>query len=441
MKRLRKKTRPAVRSPRLRAPTRSELQDELTEVNRYRTAMSKVLRVIASSPTDLQPVFDTILDAATHICRADGGTLRLIEKEGVRLVAREINPALLKRHSLPTMAKYGSFVGRVVTSRSPVHIPDLAALDAYHEGEPNVVAAVKGGVGTVLYVPMLRNDGVIGALGIWRERVEPFTDKQIELITDFAAQATIALEITSRERQLRDVQTELARANRIATIGEMSSSIAHEVNQPIGGLIANSEAALQWLSHGSAKLVQARTAIECAITDGKRAAQIIGRIRDLIKKAPPKKDWFDMNEAVRDVIVLTRNEAVRNGVSVEVRLADGLPLVEGDRVQLQQVILNLIINAIQAMSGADARRDLHLSTVDIASEGTLLAVRDTGSGLSEDHLSRLFEPFYTTKPEGLGMGLPICRSIIEAHGGRLWATPNEPRGAIFQFTLPAGRTN
>jgi signal transduction histidine kinase len=403
--------------------------------------MSKVLRVIASSPTELQPVFQTILDAATHLCRADGGTLRLIEKEGIRLVARKASPAVSKWYSFPTVAEHGSYVGRLVTSRSPVHIPDMAALEAYYEGDPIVVAAVKGGVRTVLYVPMLRNDNVIGALGIWRERVEPFTDKQIELITDFAAQTNIALEITTRERQLREVQTELARANRIATMGQLSSSIAHEVNQPIAGLIANSEAALAWLSHGSAKLTEARTAIEYAIRDGRRTAEIVGRIRDLIRKAPPKKDWFDMNEAIRDLIMLTRGEAVKNGVSVQTQLADGLPLVEGDRVQLQQVILNLIVNAIHAMSGVDARRDLHLSTANIASEGTLVAVRDSGSGLSHDQLSRLFEPFYTTKPDGLGLGLPICRAIIEAHGGRLWATPNEPHGAVFQFTLPPSRTN
>jgi C4-dicarboxylate-specific signal transduction histidine kinase len=253
--------------------------------------------------------------------------------------------------------------------------------------------------------------------------------------------APIALEITSRERQLREVQTELARANRIATTGQLSSSIAHEVDRPLTAVVNAAAACLRWLNRESPNLDEARSAVQWIAEEGKRAAEIIGRIRDLIKKAPPKKDWFDMNEAIRDVIIITRNEAVRNGVSVQAQLADGLPLVEGDRVQLQQVILNLIINAIQAMSGADARRDLHLSTVNIASEGTLVAVRDSGSGFSKDHLSRLFEPFYTTKPDGLGMGLPICRSIIEAHGGRLWAAPNEPRGAVFQFTLPPCRTD
>jgi C4-dicarboxylate-specific signal transduction histidine kinase len=286
---------------------------------------------------------------------------------------------------------------------------------------------------------MLANDDVIGALGIWRERLEPFTDRQIELVTDFAAQATIGLEITARERRLRDVQTALARANRIATIGEMSASIAHEVNQPLAALISNAAACQGWLNRESPNLDKARRTVQWIAEDSIRAAEIVGRIRDLVKKAPPKKVWFDMNEAIQDVIVLTRGEAVKNGVSVKVQLADDMPLVEGDRVQLQQVMLNLIINAIQAMSDVDARRDLHLSAMNIASEGTLVAVRDSGPGLSSDHFSRMFEPFYTTKPDGFGMGLPICRSIIEAHGGRLWATPNESRGVVFQFTLPPCR--
>jgi Histidine kinase-, DNA gyrase B-, and HSP90-like ATPase len=170
-----------------------------------------------------------------------------------------------------------------------------------------------------------------------------------------------------------------------------------------------------------------------------RAGRTVTVMVTILCPSPPKKDRFDINEAISDVIILTRGEAVKNGVSVQTQLADGLPLVEGDRVQLQQVILNLIINAIQAMTDVDARRDVQLSTVNVALEGTLVAVRDSGSGLKEGHLERLFEPFYTTKPDGLGMGLPICRSIIEAHGGRLWATPNEPRGAVFQFTLPPCR--
>jgi C4-dicarboxylate-specific signal transduction histidine kinase len=170
----------------------------------------------------------------------------------------------------------------------------------------------------------------------------------------------------------------------------------------------------------------------------KRAGDIIDRIHNLIKKAPPRKEPVNANEAIREVLELTHGETVKNGVSVHVELADGLPLVQGDRVQLQQVILNLIINAIEAMSGlADGARELLIKT-GVSAPGTLLVmVQDTGPGLAATTPDRLFESFYTTKPSGLGMGLSICRSIVEAHDGRLWATANEPRGAVFQFTLPA----
>jgi C4-dicarboxylate-specific signal transduction histidine kinase len=168
-----------------------------------------------------------------------------------------------------------------------------------------------------------------------------------------------------------------------------------------------------------------------------RAGDIIGRIRDLIQKAPPRKDSVDINEAIREVIELTGGEAVKTGVSVQTYLADGLPLIHGDRVQLQQVNLNLIINAIDAMSGiAEAPRELLITTGQAESGGVLVAVRDSGPGLAPTTLERLFEAFYTTKPSGLGLGLSICRSIIEAHGGRLWASANVLRGAVFHFTVP-----
>ena len=195
---------------------------------------------------------------------------------------------------------------------------------------------------------------------------------------------------------------------------------------------------MRWLAAQPPDLEEARQALDRIVKDGNRAGDVIGRIRALVKKAPPRKDRVDINEAIREVIELTRGEAVKNGVSVQTQLADGLPLIEGDRVQLQQVILNLIINAIEAMSGdSDGPRELLISTATGRPDGVLVAVRDSGPGLPPASLERLFDAFYTTKPGGLGMGLSICRSIIEAHGGRLWASANLPRGAVFQFTAPA----
>ena len=184
-------------------------------------------------------------------------------------------------------------------------------------------------------------------------------------------------------------------------------------------------------------LEEVRQALGRIVKDGNRAADVIGRIRALIKKAPPRKDWVDINEAIREVIELTRGEAVKNGASVRTALAEGLPPIEGDRVQLQQVVLNLIINAIQAMrADAEGPRELLITTAQAEPNGVLVAVKDSGPGLAPSSLEQLFDPFYTTKPGGLGMGLSICRSIIEAHGGRLWVTANLPRGAIFHFTVP-----
>ncbi|MGO9818839.1 MAG: sensor histidine kinase, partial [Acidocella sp.] len=228
-------------------------------------------------------------------------------------------------------------------------------------------------------------------------------------------------------------------ANRVATMGQFTSSIAHEVSQPIAATIMSAHAALRWLGAEPPALEEVRRSLDKIIRDGHRARDVIDRIRALIKKAPPRKDRLDINEAVREVIELTRAETVRNGVTVRTDLADGLPLIEGDRVQLQQVILNLIVNAVQAMSGdSEGTRELLISTARSEPNDVVVAVQDSGPGLAPEVLARLFEPFYTTKPGGLGLGLSICRSIIEAHGGRLWVSENVPHGAIFHFTVPAG---
>jgi C4-dicarboxylate-specific signal transduction histidine kinase len=259
----------------------------------------------------------------------------------------------------------------------------------------------------------------------------------VSFVLDLTERKRAEAEARESERRYREVQMELAHANRVATMGQLTASIAHEVNQPIAAMVTNAQAAQRWLDRQPPHLKEARQALARIVKDGNRAGDVIGRIRELIKKAPPRKDWVDINEAIREVIELTRREAAKTGVSVQTHLAEGLPRINGDRVQLQQVILNLIINAVEAMSGVtDGPRELLISTGQAESDGVLVAVRDSGPGLAPATFEHLFEAFYTTKTTGLGMGLSICRSIIEAHGGRLWAEANEPQGTIFQFLTP-----
>ena len=239
------------------------------------------------------------------------------------------------------------------------------------------------------------------------------------------------------ERAYTQVQMELAHANRIATIGQLTASIAHEIKQPIGAAIASANAGLNWLGSQPPDLDEARRAFGTIVEAGVRASDVIERIRALVKKAPPRRDALAVNEAILEVVALTRHEAAKNRVSVQTRLTEGLPPVQGDRVQLQQVVLNLIINAVEAMSCSnEGTRQLQINADRDGQQEIRIVVQDSGPGMAPESINRVFDPFYTTKSSGLGIGLSICRSIIEAHEGRLWVTAAEPKGAVFAFTLP-----
>src|ERR1700736_4641922 len=260
----------------------------------------------------------------------------------------------------------------------------------------------------------------------------------VSFVLDLTERKRAEAEARESERRYREVQMELAHANRVATMGQLTASIAHEVNQPIAATVTNAQAAQRWLDRQPPHLEETRQALARIVNNGIRAGDVLDRIRALIKKVPARTDGFDINDAIIDVVALTRGELSSNGVLLQTQFAQGLPLIQGDRVQLQQVILNLIVNAVQAMCGvAEGPRELLVTTARSEPNGVLVAVKDSGPGLAPASLEHLFAPFYTTKPDGLGMGLSICRSIVEAHGGRLWATANMPRGAIFHFAVPA----
>jgi PAS domain S-box-containing protein len=236
---------------------------------------------------------------------------------------------------------------------------------------------------------------------------------------------------------LREAQMELAHVTRVTTLGELAASIAHEVNQPLAAVVANAEACLRWLGRGTPDLDAARRSVEWIIDDGNRASEVIQRVRALANKTSLEKVAFDVNDVVRETIPLVRRELVSHRVLLRMELAPALPMVLGDRVQLQQVIINLVMNGIEAMrSVTDRPRELVIRSRKDETQQALVSVTDCGVGISAENADRLFNAFFTTKSSGMGMGLSICRSIVEAHGGRLWATANVPHGATFQFTLP-----
>jgi len=239
------------------------------------------------------------------------------------------------------------------------------------------------------------------------------------------------------EATLREARSELALVTRAMTMGELAASIAHEINQPLTAIVNNGSACLRWLANEPPDVAEAQEAARDIIRDGNRASEIIRRIRALLRKTQTEKAALDINKTIQDVVLLTGNEAAAKGVEIQMKLAADLPPVMGDRVQVQQVILNLVMNGVEAtLSVFDRPRQLVISSSQYKSDEVIVAVKDSGVGIDLNQLERIFDAFYTTKPKGLGMGLAISRSILEDHGGLLWATANEGPGTTFQFTLP-----
>ena len=257
------------------------------------------------------------------------------------------------------------------------------------------------------------------------------------VITQLMSRVRTSIEEQERaEEALRRMRTEMAHVTRVMTMAELATSIAHEINQPLTAIVNNGSACLRWLASNPPVITEAREAATDIVRDGNRASEIITRIRALLKKSETAKVPLDINETINEVVRLAGHEATTKGVTITTELAPDLPRVSGDRVQLQQVVLNLVMNGIEAMASVKNHpRELLIRSGRHESNQVLVTVRDTGVGMDHEDLERIFDAFYSTKSQGLGMGLPISRSILEDHGGELWALPNEGPGTTFKFTL------
>jgi signal transduction histidine kinase len=300
------------------------------------------------------------------------------------------------------------------------------------------------GLKSSVALPLTTDGRAIGAFLVYSDEPEAFDEKETDLLVQAADDLMhgIALLRSRTERQsaeeaLKKTEEELARVARVTAMGELTASIAHEVNQPLAAVVTNGNASLRWLSNDPPNFDEARMALRNIVRDGTRASDVIARIRAVLKKSEPTAQRLHLNEIIREIVALTQGEADRRGASLQTDLAPNLPSVTGDRVRLQQVLLNLVINALDALNDVmDRPRIIRIRTGAREPKSILVAVEDSGVGLAPEKESWLFDAFYTTKPAGLGMGLSISRSIVEEHGGRLWAAPNEGPGATFQFTLP-----
>jgi PAS domain S-box-containing protein len=270
--------------------------------------------------------------------------------------------------------------------------------------------------------------------------VQTASEEGVAFVVDLTDRKRAEMEARESERRYREVEMALAHANRIATLGQMSASIAHEINQPVAATVTNAQAALRFLDGSPPDLEEVRQALKRIAKLGNRVVEVAARVRALVTKVPSRRDEFEINEAIREVVSLSHGELVKNQVAAHCSFATESSLVRGDRVQLQQVVLNLMMNAVEAMSGVTSRaHELKISTGETAAGDILVSVQDSGPGLDPAQAEHVFDAFYSTKPGGLGIGLSICRSIIEAHGGRLWAEASEPGGAAFTFTVPVRR--
>ena len=384
-------------------------------------------------PAEIMRKWQGIVDLLADIVRVPSALIMRVEPPNIKVLIASESHGNPYEPDEEASLNTGLYCETVMSTRRPLLVPD-ALQDEDWKSNPDI----KLGMISYLGVPISWPDGeIFGTICVLDRESNGYSDLYLKLLLQWrdVLQADLT-SIATSEQRFRIMQTELTHANRLATLGQLTASITHEVKQPLAAALLNTQAALRFLDHQPPDVERGKTAMDRAVRDCMRAAEVVERTRALVQKEPVRKDSVEINEAISEVIGLTHNEVLKNGVEVQTQLAEGLPVIRGSRVQLQQVMLNLIVNAVEAMSQtSDSRRELLISTKAQA-DCVLVAVRDSGPGLAEDAIERAFEAFYTTKSSGLGMGLSICRSIIEDHGGRLWAAANEPNGAAFQFTVP-----
>jgi signal transduction histidine kinase len=327
--------------------------------------------------------------------------------------------------------------GTAMYRREPVVVTDILQDPLW---EPYRGLAASYGLRACWSTPILAHSGkALGSFAMYYREPRspgPAETRVLEMATHLAGIA-IERKLAREERErLRQAQADLAHINRVTTMGELTASLAHEIKQPITAAVTNARTCLRWLGRDEPDLSEAREAASRLVTDIMRAADIISKISLLFQKGALQHELVDVNELIREMIVLLRNEAARYSISIRSDLAEGLPKVMADRVQLQQVFMNLMLNGIEAMKDMGTVGELTIRSQQGDSSQLLISIGDTGVGLMPEQVEQIFNPFYTTKAQGTGMGLPISRSIIESHGGRLWVSPNLGRGATFQFTLP-----
>src|SRR5213594_1672619 len=401
-------------------------------------AQYTVTQLLAEATT-IEEVTPKILQSVCEFLLWDLGALWSLDRQASVLRCVEVwHKASVKvpqfeavRCEIIFMSGIG-LLGRVWSKHEPAYISDVV----HDTNFPHASIAAREGLHAAFAFPILLGGDVLGVMEFFSREIRQPEQELLDMMATLGSQIGQFIERKRAEEAFRTSQMELAHVTRVATLGEMTASIAHEINQPLGALVNNAGACLSWLD--AENLEEARNSVALVMDDAQRASEIITRIRGLVKKAPPQKDWLDINQTIREVIALAQSEMQRNHIALETQLSDDMPLVFADRIQLQQVMLNLMMNAIEAMTQVTGPRELLISSGADGPKGVVVVVRDSGPGLDSKSLERLFEPFYTTKPQGMGMGLAISRSIMQAHGGRLWATANRDRGASFHFTLPTG---